>query len=225
MAQTTQQGGKARVLIVDDHPVMRAGLSQLIDQQPDFVVCGEADDAHGALKAVETARPDVAIVDISLKDTSGIELIKDIRIRHPKLAVLVLSMHNEVFYAERVLQAGAKGYVTKADPPAKVIEGLREVLAGRVYVSERIASKMLTRLAAGGAGADGPAVNRLSDREFQVFELIGQGLQTRQIAERLHLSAKTVETHREHMKKKLGIASATELLAYAVQWVQFERGS
>jgi DNA-binding NarL/FixJ family response regulator len=216
---------KAAVLIVDDHPIMRSGLAQLIAQEDDLELCGEAEDVHGALKAIEELEPDLAIVDIALKEGSGIELIKDIKVRWPKLPVLVLSMHDESFYAERVLRAGARGYVTKAEASSRVIEGVREVLKGGVYVSEKAASKMLGRLVAGGSTAPAFPIDRLTDREFEVFELIGQGLQTRQIAERLHVSVKTVDAHREHIKDKLDIGSATELLKYAVQWVQFERGA
>jgi len=225
MPKPKEHADTTNVLVVDDHPVMRAGLAQLIEHEPDLTICCEAADAQGALKAIEACEPDIAIVDISLKDSSGIDLIKDIRIRWPKLPVLVLSMHDEQFYAERVLRAGARGYVMKAEASSRIIEGIRKVLAGGVYVGERTASRMLSGLVAGGRDAEGPFVNRLSDREFQVFELIGQGLQTRQIAERLHLSVKTIEAHREHIKAKLNLGSATELLKYAVQWVQFERGA
>jgi DNA-binding NarL/FixJ family response regulator len=216
---------RKKVLIVDDHQIMRFGLSQLIQEEPDLMVCGEAESPSAALKAVAQTDPDVVIVDISLKDGNGIELIKDIKVRWPDLPILVLSMHEESFYAERVLRAGARGYVTKAEVSARVIEGIRKVLDDGVYVSETIASKMLRKLVGRTSSIDTFPVDRLSDREFQVFELIGQGSQTRQIAERLHLSLRTVEAHREHIKGKLNLESATDLLTYAVQWYQFERGS
>ncbi len=214
-----------KVLIVDDHPIMRQGLAQLIAQEGDLTVCGEAEDAHGALEAVEESNPDIVIVDISLKESNGIDLIKDIRIRWPKLPVIVLSMHDETFYAERVLRAGARGYITKDEGTEKVIEGIRKALDGGLYVSDRIASRMLRKLVDGKSDFDVYPMDRLSDRELEVLELIGEGLQTREVAQRLHLSRKTVEAHREHIKAKLSLDSSTELLKYAIQWVQFGRGA
>ncbi|HOD84407.1 MAG: Oxygen regulatory protein NreC [Planctomycetes bacterium ADurb.Bin126] len=223
MAKKTS--GRRKILIVDDHPVLRQGIAQLIALENDMTVCGEAADAGEALKVAQETQPDVAIVDISLHDSNGIDLIKDMLIRWPKLPILVLSMHSESFYAERVFRAGAKGYVTKGEPSGKVIEGLRKVLAGEVYVSEKLASKMIGRLMGGGrADASGFSIDRLSDREFQVFELIGQGMQTREIAQKLHLSIKTIDAHRENIKNKLKLDNATELLKTAIHWVQFERG-
>jgi len=217
--------GKSKVLIVDDHPVLRQGIAQLIALENDMAVCGEAADAGEALKVAQETQPDVAIVDISLHDSNGIDLIKDMVIRWPRLPILVLSMHSESFYAERVFRAGAKGYVTKGEPSGKVIEGLRKVLAGDVYVSEKLASKMIGRLMGGARGdASGFSIDRLSDREFQVFELIGQGMQTREIAQKLHVSVKTIDAHRENIKNKLKLTNATELLKTAIHWVQFERG-
>ena len=224
MAESGKSPDLVEILVVDDHPIMRAGLTQLIAQQGDLAVCGEAEDARGALAAIEAHPPDLVIVDISLKESSGLDLIKDIRARWPKLPVLVLSMHDEVIYAERVLRAGARGYVTKSEVSSKVVEGIRKVLAGEVYVSEKIASKMISGLV-GGGGLDTFPIDRLTDRELQVLGLIGQGLQTRDIAERLHLSTKTVDAHREHIKKKLNVDSAAKLVRYAVHWVQFERGT
>jgi DNA-binding NarL/FixJ family response regulator len=217
--------GRKKILVVDDHPIMRAGLTQLIAEESDLVLCGEAEDIPGALKAIEKLQPDLAVVDISLKGGSGMDLVKDIHIRWPELKVLVLSMHDEVFYAERVLRAGARGYVTKAEASTKVIEGIRQVLAGGVYISEKIASKMICSLVGGGADAKTYPIDRLSDRELQVLELIGKGMQTRDIADSLHLSVKTVEAHREHIKAKLNLEGAAELAKYAIQWVEFERGS
>lgn len=214
-----------RVLLVEDHPIMRSGLNQLIAEEPDLTVCGEAEDAHGALEAIEKMKPDIALVDISLKESNGIELIKDIKIRWPKLAVLVLSMHDESFYAERALRAGARGYVCKSEVSTTVIQGIRRVLNGDVYISDRIGSKMLRNLVSSGADTGVYPIDKLSDREFEVFELIGQGLQTREVADKLHLSVKTIEAHREHIKRKLNLDSANAVLRYAVQWVQSERDS
>ncbi|MBT3198477.1 MAG: response regulator transcription factor [Phycisphaerales bacterium] len=212
-----------KVLIVDDHELMRLALSQLIGNEPDLVVCAEAEDVAGALKAIEQSKPDIAMVDISLKQSHGIELIKDIQIRWPDLPVLVLTMHDESFYAERVLRAGAKGYLTKAEVSSKVIEGIRKVLNGEVYISDAMASKVLTKLVGQKNGQLAFPIDTLSDREFEVFEMIGQGMQSKDIAQQLHLSKKTVDAHREHIKKKLGLETATDVLMYAVQWAQFER--
>ena len=212
-----------KVLVVDDHELMRMALVQLIGQEQDLVVCGETEDAPGALKAIEELKPDIAIVDISLKQSHGIELIKDIKVRWPDFLVLVLTMHDESFYAERVLRAGARGYVTKAEVSSKVIEGIRKVLDGEVYISDAMASKVLTKLVGQKGGQASFPIDTLSDREFEVFEMIGQGLQSREIARKLHLSRKTVDAHREHIKKKLSLETATDLLMYAVQWAQFER--
>jgi len=210
-----------KVLLVDDHPLVREGIRMALAGERDLTVCGEAADAPDALRAIETTGPDVAVVDLALKDSSGLELIKDIRLRWPKLPVLVLSMRDEGVYAERVLRAGALGYVTKEDGSRKVVEGIRKVLAGHIYVNDRIASKVMGRIVAGGQG-DGSAVDSLSDRELAVFELIGQGIPTREIARKMHISPKTVDSYREHIKAKLHLDSATELLKHAVQWVQDE---
>jgi DNA-binding NarL/FixJ family response regulator len=215
---------KIKVFVVDDHAVLRRGLAQLVAHEPDMVICGEAPDAQGALEGMEKTRPDVAVVDISLRDSSGIELIKDIKVRWPDMPVLVLSMHDESFYAERVLRAGAKGYVTKGEASEKVVEGIRHVLRGQPFVSEKVAAKMISKFVGGPSGAKGVSVEALSDREFEVFGLIGEGLQTRQIATRLHLSVKTIDTHRENIKRKLGLQNAPQLLQRAIQWVRYERG-
>jgi DNA-binding NarL/FixJ family response regulator len=222
MAGADSKRGKIQVMVVDDHELMRSGLIQLIEQEEDMEVCAQAADAHGALEEIEKHQCDVAVVDISLRDSSGIELIKDLKIRRPKLPVLVLSMHGESFYAERVLRAGARGYVTKDEASTKVIAGLRAVMAGEVYVSEKVTAKMLGRMI-GRAPTESFPIDRLTDREFEVFELIGSGLSTRDIAQQLHLSIKTIETYREHIKAKLNLDGATELITYAVQWAQSER--
>ena len=225
MARTRQAKGKAkklRVLIVDDHPIVRHGLRQLISQEPDLEVSGEAERPSEALKAIASLKPHVAIVDLSLREGSGLELIKDIKVRHPKLAVLVLSMHDESIYGERVLRAGARGYITKAEASENLLTAIRRVLAGEIYLSEKMAARMLHKLAAGPGVTDSSPVGVLSDRELEVFQLIGQGLRTRQIAERLQLSVKTIETYRENIKWKLKLEDAAELLQHAIRWAQGE---
>ncbi len=213
------------VLLVDDHPVMRGGLADLIEQQVDLTVCGEAEDPVSALKAIEDAHPDAVIVDIALRDGNGIKLTRDIKARHPRLAVLVLSLYDEVFYAERALRAGARGYITKAEEPARVIEGLRTVMDGNVFVSSSISSKMLSRMVSPDSAEGSVPLDRLTDREFEILELIGQGLQAREIAKRLGLSPKTIEAHREHIKSKLQLRSAAALARFAIRWAQFDRHS
>jgi DNA-binding NarL/FixJ family response regulator len=183
-------------------------------------VCGDAADEDEGLERVATARPDLVVVDISLKHGNGLDLIKRLKASHPNVKVLVSSMHDESLFAERALHAGALGYINKQDSPEKVIEAIRKVLDGQVYLSAEMTNHLLHRL--GNRQHDSlerPSVDTLSDREWEVFELIGQGLSTRQIAERLHRSIKTIETHREHIKEKLGLANGTELTRHAVQWV------
>lgn len=211
---------RKRVLIVDDHPVVRQGLRSVIDMTPDLMVCGEAQTVHDALRCIEQTRPDVVAADISLGGESGIDLVKDIRIRHPDVRVLMLSIHDEGIYAERVLRAGANGYITKAEGPEHVLKALRTVLAGQVFLSERMSSQMLSKITGHKGQAGGLSIEQLSDRELQVYELIGKGMSTRQIAEVLHLSTKTVESHRANIKEKLQINTATELLQHAIHWVQ-----
>jgi DNA-binding NarL/FixJ family response regulator len=212
-------GRKRTVLIVDDHPIVRQGLAQLIDQERDLQVCGQAQDAHEAMQAIRTLSPDMVIVDISLKDTSGMELIKDLKVRYPDLPVLTLSMHDEAVYGERALRAGAKGYIMKQEATEKVVTAIRRVLAGEVYVSDDMAAKMVSKLVGGGSRKTGSPVECLSDRELEVFRLIGEGYGTREMAEKLHLSIKTIETYRAHIKDKLGLEDANELLRCAIQWV------
>lgn len=214
----TASKNKQRVLIVDDHPMMREGLAQLIDHESDLCVAGQADTAAQALQAVGTLLPDLALVDISLPDKNGIELIKDLQTLHPKLPVLVVSMHDETLYAERVLRAGARGYIMKQEGGKKLMEAIRQVLGGQIYVSEKMSAKILEIFSGRHAAAMKSAVECLSDREFEVFQLIGQGQATRQIAQHLHLSIKTVEVHRANIKRKLELKSATDLVRYAVRW-------
>jgi len=216
-------GEKRGVLIVDDHPIVRQGLAQLINQEADLHVCGQAEDSHQALQAIRTLAPDMVVVDISLKDTSGIELIKDIKVQYPSLPVLTLSMHDEGIYAERAMRAGAKGYIMKQEATEKVVTAIRRVLAGDVYVSEGMAAKMVGKLIAGPSEVGGSPVDRLSDRELEVFRLIGAGYGTREMAEKLHLSVKTIETYRAHIKEKLDLLDANELLRTAITWVNAEQ--
>jgi DNA-binding NarL/FixJ family response regulator len=209
---------KTKVLIVDDHPIIRQGLSELINHEPDLIVCGHAEDAPEALGKIKESEPDMVIVDISLKETSGMDLTKDIKAQYPNLPVLALSMHDEALYAERMLRAGAKGYVMKAEATENVVTAIRKILSGQIYVSDKMATKMVRKLVGGSPDVGTSAIERLSDRELEVFRMIGQGFGTRQIAERLHLSIKTIETYREHIKEKLNLADASELLQYAIQW-------
>jgi DNA-binding NarL/FixJ family response regulator len=209
---------KTKVLIVDDHPIIRQGLSELINNEPDLIVCGHAEDAPEALGKIKESEPDMVIVDISLKETSGMELTKDIKAQYPSLPILALSMHDEALYAERMLRAGAKGYIMKAEATENVVTAIRKILSGQIYVSDKMAAKMVRKLVGGGPDVGASAIERLSDRELEVFHSIGQGHSTRQIAERLHLSIKTIETYREHIKEKLNLADASELLQYAIQW-------
>lgn len=211
---------KSKVLIVDDHPIVRQGLIQLIDQEPDFQICGEAESAREALNLIATASPDIAIVDLSLKESSGLELIKDIKVRYGQLLVLVLSMHDESVYAERVLRAGARGYLMKEEAAEKVMAALRRVVSGEIYLCDKVAQNILAKMTGGPVTARESLVETLSDRELEVFLLLGQGMGTRQIAEKLHLSVKTIETYREHIKTKLNLVDASELLQHAIRWVQ-----
>jgi DNA-binding NarL/FixJ family response regulator len=210
---------KTNILIVDDHPIVRQGLAELVNHEDDLVVCGQAEDAHQAMKAVKELTPDMAIVDISLKETSGMELIKDLNAQYPNLPILALSMHDESLYAERALRAGARGYIMKAEATEKVIIAIRKILSGEIYISDKMASKMMRKFVGSSTEIKTSPVERLSDRELEVFQLIGKGFGTRQISERLFLSIKTIETYRAHIKEKLNLADAAELLQYAIQWV------
>ncbi len=219
----TLPGRSTKILLVDDHPIVRQGLGELIEEEPDLSVCGEARDSAEALQVIDARRPDLVIVDISLHDTSGIELIKDLKARHPGLPALVLTMHDETLYAERALRAGARGYVMKEEATENVLAAIRMVLSGQIYLSQKMAARLLSKFVDGPSDYPGSTVESLSDRELQVFELIGQGLGSRQIAQQLHLSIKTIESHREHIKSKLQLTNSTELVRHAVQWVEVER--
>ncbi len=209
---------KHRVLIVDDHPVLRRGLAMLINDEPDMEVCGEADDVAGGLDACERLAPDIAIVDISLRDSDGVDLMKEVSARGASIPVLAISMHEEAVYAERALRAGARGYITKRAAEEKITEAIRHVLDGGIYLSGAAAERIMKQLVGTGDKRLLSPAERLSDREFQVLRLIGRGFRTGRIAETLHVSVKTVETYQAHIKEKLGLESADELSEYAVAW-------
>lgn len=216
------RNSRVPVFIVDDHPIVRQGLLQLINKEPDLVVCGEAESAQEAMSAIEKCHPEVVIVDISLGGTSGIELIKNIKIRFPRLLILVHSFHDETIYAERLLRAGASGYIMKQEATEHVLSAIRRVLAGEIYLSARMGAKMMQQLVGGKNSMSRSPIDRLSDRELEVFRLIGQGKGTREIAEKIHLSVKTIESHRAHIKEKLNLKNSNELVLHAIQWVQNE---
>jgi len=208
-----------RVLLVDDHPIVRQGLARLISQEEDLDVCGEAGDVPGAIQAVNDLHPDIVVADLSLNEGSGIDLIKTLRTQSPEIPILVLTMHEESFYAERALRAGARGYLTKQEASEKILTAVRQVVRGELYVSDRLSPKLLQRLITGAPDSDDPLVSRLSDRELQVFLLIGEGRGTQEIADQLNLSVKTIETYRAHLKEKLDLKDARELVQYAIRWV------
>jgi DNA-binding NarL/FixJ family response regulator len=210
---------RANVLLVDDHPVLRDGFAQLIDHEPDLHVCGQASSAAEALTALERSTPDLVVVDISLPGMDGIELIKNIRARFGSLRILVLSMYDEKVYAERAFQAGASGYVMKQAPTEQVMEAIRRVLAGRLYFSAQMESLLFEKLRTGRARVEESEVSLLSDRELEVFLLIGRGFANKEIAHALGVSAKTVDAHRTHMKQKLRLRSGAELTRRAIEWV------
>jgi DNA-binding NarL/FixJ family response regulator len=218
-ARTKPDGAKTKVFLVDDHPLVREWLTQLIQRENDLTVCGEAEDTHDALNKIEQCQPDIVIADISLKSTHGLELVKDLQSRRPTLPVLVLSMHDESLYAERVLRAGAKGYITKQEATKRILYAIRQVLSGQVYVSESMATRMVHKLVQGRHETHSSPIERLTDRELEVFQLIGRGQGTRRIAEELHLGIKTVESYRARIKDKLKLTDGTQLLQQAIQWV------
>jgi DNA-binding NarL/FixJ family response regulator len=219
----SQSVTKKRILVVDDHPIVRQGLALMLNREADFVVCGEAEDANGAMFVLASARPDVLIVDISLNGPDGLDLLKNIRTTHPTLPVLILSMHDESIYAERALRAGANGYIMKQEATEKVLVAVRRILRGEIYVSDRIANRLLKHYIAGSSTPRNSSVGDLSDRELEVFRLIGEGQGTRQIAEALHLSIKTVESYQAHIKEKLCLRSARELMQHAIEWNMNEK--
>jgi len=211
---------KTRIFVVDDHPFMRRGLAELINRENDMVFCGEAEDSPTAMKLITQIKPDLVIVDISLKGYNGIELIKNIKAFDHNIQVLVLSMHDESVYAMRVLKAGAKAYVMKQEVTEKVMEAIRRIRAGKVFVSENVASRMLDQVVVGGDPATSSPVDLLSDRELEIVSMIGSGEPTRDIAAKLHISIKTVESHRARIKEKLNLANAIQLVQFCVRWVE-----
>jgi DNA-binding NarL/FixJ family response regulator len=221
--QTHNGTRKTRVFVVDDHPIVRQGLALLINREQDLVVCGEAEEAQKAMQEITSRRPDIVVVDISLNGPDGLELLKNVRVRYPHLPVLILSMHDESIYAERALRAGANGYIMKQEATEKVLEALRRIVNREIYVSDRVANKMLQQYIGGNTVAQRSPVADLTDRELEVFRLIGDGHATRQIADELHLSVKTVESYQAHIKEKLSLRSARELLQHAIQWSIHEK--
>lgn len=209
-----------RIVIVDDHPLFRKGLEEMIHSEGSFAVCGEAGNAAEAMEVIRKLDPEMVVVDLSLPGANGIELIKNIRAEFPKLPILVLSMHDESLYALRALRAGANGYVMKHEAMANVIQAIREVFNGRPYLSPAMAAQVITKFAHRRAEGEVDAVDRLSDRELEILELIGKGNEVRQIAKQLHLSPKTVETHRAHIKDKLDLKNSREVARFALQWLQ-----
>lgn len=208
-----------RIMIVDDHPIVRQGLRMTIEREQDLIVCGEAEGLSQAMQLYHDTEPDVVVADISLENGSGIELVKELVAQESDIKILVCSMHEESLFAERALHAGAKGYINKEQATEKLIVAIRRVASGRVYLSDQMTDRMLCRQVGTGDEPPKSSIETLSDRELEVFEQIGHGVTTRQIAEKLHLSPKTVETYRENIKHKLNLSNATELTQHAVQWV------
>jgi len=211
------------VFIVDDHPIVRQGLTLLINREPDLAVCGDAEEASSALRRIEEQKPHLIIVDISLSGPDGLDLLKNIRARDPNLPVLILSMLDESLYAERALSAGANGYIMKQEATDRVLVAIRRILAGEIYVSDRMANRMLHRFAGGVQVEDRSPIADMTDRELEVFRLIGEGHGTRQIAEQLHIRVKTVESYQAHIKEKLSLKNARELVQRAIQWTVAEK--
>lgn len=216
-ARTLPSGVKRKVFIVDDHPIVRQGLAQLIDGEPDLAMCGQGEDAYGSLARIRAVRPDMVLLDVSLKDADGLELLKEIKSFDPNLKVLMLSMHDEALYTERALRAGASGYIMKQEAPETLLAAVRKVLSGQVYVSEKMGATLLQRMVGGKKAIGELPMDRLTDRELEVFRMIGSGLSVKEIADMLCLSAKTVEAHREHIKQKLNFKNSAELLRFAIQ--------
>jgi DNA-binding NarL/FixJ family response regulator len=218
MNQSTVAPKKNKVFVVDDHPIVRQGLALMINREADMTVCGEAEDARTALQLVDSTKPDILVVDISLNGPDGLDLLKNIRMRHPDLPVLILSMHDESIYAERALRAGAQGYIMKQEATEKVLVALRRILSREIYVSEPISNRMLQRYIGSPNESKSPSIADLTDRELEVFRLIGEGHSTRKIADELHISVKTVESYQAHIKEKLSLRSGRELVQHAIQW-------
>lgn len=216
---TTEAESKiVQIVLVDDHPLMREGLAEVLRREPDLRVCGEAEDRARALVVIKATKPDMVIVDLALKNSHGLELIKDISVLYPKLRVLVVSMHDEFVNAERVIRAGASGYITKQEATTKILQAVRCVLGGEIYLSDRAALQIATKAAGRTRSGSGLTVDGLTDRELQVFELVGRGLSTRQVAEQLNLDVSTIETYRARIKEKLNLRDSIELLQCAIRW-------
>ena len=211
---------KSTVYIIDDHPLLVQGLSDLINAQPDLEVVGTSGDWTVALKHLQKNEPSIVVLDITLENSNGVEVLKNLKVHFPGLKVLMLSMHDENLYAMRSLKAGAAGYIMKAEATEKVVTAIRKILSGEVYLSDSMAKKMMSQLVGRRKDTGGSPLEDLSDRELEVFQMIGEGLTTRQIAEKLHLSVKTVETHRAHIKEKLNLSNSTELVQHAIHWKQ-----
>jgi DNA-binding NarL/FixJ family response regulator len=214
-----------KIFLVDDHPVIRQGLRMLIEQEGEFTICGESDCAQDTLTQLKTVTPDILLTDISLKESNGLELVKDIRQNNPNLPILVFSIHDESIYAERALTAGANGYIMKQEDPDLLLKAIHKVVDGDIHLSQRMTSQLLKQFSPGNthiAPAGTESVNLLSDRELEVFELIGKGVSTRKIADQLNLSIKTIETYRAHIKQKFHLSDATELAHRAIQWAENE---
>jgi DNA-binding NarL/FixJ family response regulator len=213
-------GGRRRVFLIDDHTVVRNGLAELLNHTIDLMICGEAASAEEALEKIESSTPDIALVDLTLGEMTGLELIKNLKTRLPQLPILVLSMHDESFYAERCLRAGAKGYIMKKEAIEQVEHAIRQILDGKVYLSQKMSDQFLLAVARGDAAKIGSPVNLLSDRELEVFECIGRGLGASEIARKLHLSVKTIESYQAKLKEKLNLKDSSALFQYALHWVE-----
>jgi DNA-binding NarL/FixJ family response regulator len=217
------QPARRRVVLVDDHPMMRAGLAQLIERQPDLTVGGEASNPAEALQLLSKAQPDIVLADLTMPGRSGLEFVKDVLAVSPALPILIVSMHDEAVYAERALRAGARGYVMKEAGGEAVVVAIRQILGGQVYVSPAMSARILENISGKKPRGSTSPIEKLSDREFEVFQLIGQGKSTRDIAEQLHLSSKTVDVHRSHIKEKLELRDSTALIRHAVRWIETQK--
>lgn len=214
---------RKRILLVDDHPFMRAGLGQLIERQADLAVCGEAGGPAEALKLIAQHKPDLVLTDLTMPGRSGLEFIKDLHALHPTLSILIMTMHDESVFAERALRAGARGYIMKEAGGEKLLTAIRRVLTGEVYVSDKMAARILSGLSGPKPRGSSSPIEKLTDREFEVFQLIGQGKSTREMAAELNLSPKTVDVHRANIKEKLGLSDVTALIRHAVRWVETQQ--
>lgn len=215
-----QASARKKILLVDDHPMLRAGLAALVNQQLDLAVCAEADEPGKALQAIPRVKPDLVVTDLTMPGRGGLEFIKDVQAMHPGLPMLVVSMHDEMLYAERALRAGARGYLMKEAGGEKLLLAIRQILGGQVYVSERMSASLFDSMTTRRPRGSSSPIEKLSDREFQVFQLIGQGRNTRDMARQLSLSPKTVDVHRANIKEKLGLPDGTALVRHAVRWVE-----